>query len=99
MQMQSENIEGIVGKIEHDAPAGQHHAIAVEWRYRTIIGINQSHQPLVFAPATKMNNGKQYEEAPVIPQQADQHYHHKDDGSEGSCFECSQVERHERNKL
>src|SRR5687767_13528433 len=94
MQKKIAETKLIIGKVKHYAPSCDHDAVAVQFRYCTIIFIYQSYQLLVFYPASEMNNSEKKEQRPVVKQQSRKHYHNKHYGSERPGFKSTSVQGH-----
>jgi hypothetical protein len=59
------------------------------------VAINFFSQLQILPPASKMNNGKQNEKAPPVPQQPGEHYCSKNCCGKCPDLKCFPVERHE----
>jgi hypothetical protein len=74
-------------QIEHETPAGDHHAIPVKGGRAGVFLVDQDHDLLVFDPAAEMNNAEEDEEAPRVPEEPRQHDHYEYGGRQATGFE------------
>src|SRR5687767_3893626 len=56
--------------------------------------MKKPHQLSVFQPASKMNNGKEQEKRPLVPEQTGTHYKDKKNGGKRTGFKSLPVECH-----